>query len=64
MAHLPHNDSLVSTVGEFASLFANITTNSSYYDDYVYVHSDLNPIIHFTGKDPMSLDSASMFIIY
>src|SRR5579859_2175312 len=49
MAHLPHNDSLVATVGEFAAM-ANITSNSSYYDDYVYVHSDLNPTIHFTGK--------------
>ncbi|TVY82631.1 Tyrosinase ustQ [Lachnellula suecica] len=46
MAQLPHNDSLISTVGEF---FANITSNSSYYDDYTYVHSDLNPAIHFTG---------------
>ena len=49
MAKLPHNNSLTATVGEFASLFANITSNSSYYDDYAYVHSDLNPTIHFTG---------------
>lgn len=50
MAKLPHNESLHSTVGEFAATFANITSNSSYYDDYAYVHSDLNPVIHFTGK--------------
>jgi len=49
MARLPHNDSLTTTVGEFASLTANTTTDSSYYDDYVYVHADLNPTIHFTG---------------
>ncbi|KAH8667387.1 Di-copper centre-containing protein [Tricladium varicosporioides] len=49
MAKLPHNDSLISTVGDFAATFANITSDSSYYDDYVYVHSDLNPTIHFTG---------------
>ncbi|KAF8857631.1 Di-copper centre-containing protein [Acephala macrosclerotiorum] len=48
MAQLPHNDSLVATVGEFAAI-ANITSDSSYYDDYAYVHSDLNPTIHFTG---------------
>lgn len=49
MANLPHNDSLHSTVGEFAATYANITTNSSYYDDWAYVHCDLNPVIHFTG---------------
>ena len=49
MARLPHNDSLVATVGEFAAI-ANITSNSSSYDDYAYVHSDLNPVIHFTGR--------------
>lgn len=49
MAKLPHMESLVSTVGDFASTFANITTDSSLYDDYAYVHSDLNPTIHFTG---------------
>ncbi|KUJ14273.1 Di-copper centre-containing protein [Mollisia scopiformis] len=48
MAELPHNSSLVATVGEFAAI-AKITSNSSYYDDYTYVHSDLNPTIHFTG---------------
>lgn len=48
MAKLPHNDSLVATVGEFAAV-ANITSDSSYYDDYAYAHSDLNPTIHFTG---------------
>lgn len=49
MAKLPHLDTLVSTVGDFASTFANITADSSLYDDYAYVHSDLNPTIHFTG---------------
>lgn len=48
MAKLLHNDSLVATVGEFAAV-ANITSDSSYYDYYAYVHSDLNPIIHSTG---------------
>jgi tyrosinase len=48
MAKLPHNNSLVATVGEFAAV-ANISSDSSYYDDYAYVHSDLNPTIHFTG---------------
>lgn len=51
MAKLPHNDYLTTTVGEF---WANITSDSSYYDDYAYVHSDLNPTIHFTGS--VSLD--------
>jgi len=49
MAKLPHNASLTATVGEFAP-YANITADSSYYDDYVYTHADLNPTIHFTGK--------------
>lgn len=48
MAKEPHHNSLVATIGEFA-VYANITSDSSYYDDYVYVHSDLNPSIHFTG---------------
>ncbi|CAE6417106.1 unnamed protein product [Rhizoctonia solani] len=28
---------------------APVTENSTYYDDLVYAHMDLNPIIHFTG---------------
>jgi tyrosinase len=52
MGQLPHNDSLVSTVGTFASAIANITTDSSLYDDYAYTHCDLNPTIHFTGMSP------------
>lgn len=49
LANLPHNDSLYVTIGQFASI-ANISATSSYYDDFVYVHSDLNPKIHFTGN--------------
>lgn len=69
MAKLPHDSSLVSTVGDFATTFANITTDSSFYDDYVYVHSDLNPVIHFTGKFLKSpyfphLDKAFCFILH
>lgn len=61
MAKLPHNDSLVSTVGDFAATFANITSDSSYYDDYVYVHSDLNPTIHFTGKQALLIPPWTFF---
>ncbi|CAE6490437.1 unnamed protein product [Rhizoctonia solani] len=28
---------------------APVTENSTYYDDFVYAHMNLNPIIHFTG---------------
>lgn len=54
MSHLPHNDSLYSSVGTFAATFANITTNSSYYDDWAYVHCDLNTRIHFTGTEALT----------
>lgn len=54
MAELPHKDSLKATVGEFAP-FANITSNSSYYDDYVYTHCDLNPVIHFTSTYSLTM---------
>jgi hypothetical protein len=54
MAELPHKDSLKATVGDFAP-FANITSNSTYYDDYVYTHRDLNPVIHFTGTYSLTI---------
>jgi len=47
---LPHNSSLVPTLNTTFAAIPPINTSSSYFDDWVYVHMDLNRIIHFTGQ--------------
>jgi tyrosinase len=50
LATLPHSDALTPTVDPALSLIPAVNTSSSYYDDIVYVHMDLNIEIHFTGQ--------------
>lgn len=38
-----------SETGSPFDIIAPVNENSTYYDDLVYVHMNLNPIIHFTG---------------
>jgi len=49
LAKLPHSDALTPIVDPALSLIPAINTSSSYYDDFVYVHMDVNIKIHFTG---------------
>jgi len=49
LTKLPHNPSLTPTVPANQSQIPAINGSSSYYDDFVYIHMDLNTIIHFTG---------------
>ncbi|KEP46101.1 tyrosinase tyrosinase: common central domain protein [Rhizoctonia solani 123E] len=42
----------LNTVVDYSEIYdqiAPVIENSTYYDDFVYAHMDLNPIIHFTG---------------
>jgi len=43
---MPHNASLVPTFNTTYSVIGPINETSSYFDDWVYVHMDLNPMIH------------------
>jgi len=45
----PHDPNLVVTQPANVTLIPPIDPNSSYYDDLVYLHMDLNPAVHFTG---------------
>ncbi|TFK66538.1 Di-copper centre-containing protein [Pluteus cervinus] len=47
LANLPHDPALVPTINPRD--IPPVNTSSSYYDDFVYVHMDLNTIIHSTG---------------
>ncbi|KAF9649244.1 Di-copper centre-containing protein, partial [Thelephora ganbajun] len=47
---LPHDSSLVPTFNTTYTAIPPINTSSSYFDDWVYVHMDLNPVIHYTGQ--------------
>ncbi|KAI0262442.1 Di-copper centre-containing protein [Gloeopeniophorella convolvens] len=52
LSHLPHDPTLSPSVDPSISLIPPINATSSYYDDLVYVHMDLNSrvcSIHFTG---------------
>jgi len=49
LAKLPHDPSVAPTVDPTLSVIPPMTTNSSYYDDFVYTHMDLNVEIHQTG---------------
>jgi len=47
---LPHTPSLTPTYNTTFAKIPPINTSASYFDDWVYVHMDLNKIIHFTGQ--------------
>ncbi|KAF7302077.1 Di-copper centre-containing protein [Mycena indigotica] len=49
LANLPHDDALAPSVPPSISNIVPVNTSSSYYDDFVYLHMDLNTKIHFTG---------------
>jgi len=49
LSTLPHDPSLVPSVPVNESLIPPVNTSSSFYDDLVYVHMDLNIKIHFAG---------------
>ncbi|KAF8264723.1 Di-copper centre-containing protein [Lactarius quietus] len=50
LSHLPHDTDLTTSMDPSVSLIPQINVSSSYYDDIVYIHMDLNNIIHFTGQ--------------
>jgi tyrosinase len=50
LAGLPHTDKLVPTVPLNESLIPPVNQNTSFYDDLIYLHMDLNNKIHFTGQ--------------
>ncbi|KAI0663578.1 Di-copper centre-containing protein [Cubamyces menziesii] len=49
LAKLPHTDALTPSVDPSISNIPPVNTSSSYWDDIVYVHMDLNTKIHYTG---------------
>ncbi|KAF9778931.1 Di-copper centre-containing protein [Thelephora terrestris] len=48
--YYPHNSSLVPTFNTTFAQIPPVNPNSSYFDDWSYIHMDLNHIIHFTGQ--------------
>jgi len=46
---LPHNSSLAPTYNLTYTQIPPINTSTSYFDDFIYTHMDLNPAIHVTG---------------
>ncbi|EIM81714.1 Di-copper centre-containing protein [Stereum hirsutum FP-91666 SS1] len=49
LSNLPHDDALTPSVDPSISNIVPVNTSGSYYDDFVYMHMDLNTRIHFTG---------------
>ncbi|KAJ6468125.1 Di-copper centre-containing protein [Mycena vitilis] len=49
LANLPHDERLTPTVNRSISQIVPVNVSGSYYDDFVYVHMDLNTRIHSTG---------------
>ncbi|ETW77359.1 hypothetical protein HETIRDRAFT_326548 [Heterobasidion irregulare TC 32-1] len=49
LSHHPHDPRLMPTVNISISAIPPVNTTGSYYDDFVYMHMDLNVLIHFTG---------------
>ncbi|KAI0291784.1 Di-copper centre-containing protein [Multifurca ochricompacta] len=49
LSHLPHDPALKPSVDPSVSLIPPLNASGSYYDDFVYIHMDLNTRIHFTG---------------
>jgi tyrosinase len=50
LAELPHDPKLVPTVPVNVSVIPPLVEKSSFYDDLVYLHMDLNVKIHFNGQ--------------
>jgi tyrosinase len=46
---LPHNSSLVPTFNTTYAQIPPVNPDSTYLDDWSYIHMDLNPVIHFTA---------------
>jgi len=46
---VPHKPALTPTINVSISQIPPMNPDSSYFDDFVYAHMDLNPVIHFTG---------------
>ncbi|KAI0049390.1 Di-copper centre-containing protein [Auriscalpium vulgare] len=49
LANLPHDPALTPSVDPSISRIPPVNASGSYYDDFVYIHMDLNTQIHFTG---------------
>ncbi|KAA1473808.1 Di-copper centre-containing protein [Dentipellis sp. KUC8613] len=49
LSHLPHDPAFSPSVDPSISLIPPVNASGSYYDDFVYMHMDLNVRIHFTG---------------
>ncbi|KAI0248310.1 Di-copper centre-containing protein [Lactifluus subvellereus] len=49
LSHLPHDPALSPSVDPSISHIPPVNGSSSYYDDLVYIHMDLNTRIHLTG---------------
>ncbi|VDB83076.1 unnamed protein product [Peniophora sp. CBMAI 1063] len=49
LSKLPHDPALTATVPVSQSEIQGINASGSYYDDFVYMHMDLNTRIHSTG---------------
>lgn len=49
LSHVPHNPNVAGTVDRDISQIPALTNDSSLYDDFVYLHMDLNIKIHWTG---------------
>jgi tyrosinase len=47
---LPHSPTLAPTYNTSFTRIPPPTPDSSYFDDWTYIHMDLNPAIHFTGQ--------------
>jgi len=45
----PHKPSLTPTFNTTVTQIPPVNASSSHYDDFVYIHMDLNQLIHYTG---------------
>ncbi|KAH9974194.1 Di-copper centre-containing protein [Russula vinacea] len=50
LSQTPHDPALAPIVDPSVSLIPPVNASSSYYDDIVYLHMDLNTRIHWTGQ--------------
>ncbi|KAF8470981.1 Di-copper centre-containing protein [Russula ochroleuca] len=50
LSQKPHDPALTPSVDPSVSLIPPVNTSSSYFDDIVYLHMDLNTRIHWTGQ--------------
>jgi len=49
LGNTPHKPALTPSMNVSITQIPPVNPNSSHYDDFVYVHMDLAPAIHFTG---------------